>query len=171
MTSIVQDIQVVRSLRKELTVGIDPKLPPNILNSIDIIHNCIKSGTDFNGWKKVDWRNGAGGGGGGGARGSGPAQQRSSNSGHGQGYNRGGNGFFSGRQPSYGNDRNDRYEQSSSSHYAFGGRSRGGFGGRQTPEPPQSIPLTAGVAVAGGAVAVAGGVEGPPHSLSSSSSP
>uniref|UniRef100_A0A6C0DUM6 Uncharacterized protein n=1 Tax=viral metagenome TaxID=1070528 RepID=A0A6C0DUM6_9ZZZZ len=149
MTSIVQDIQVVRSLRKDLTVGTDPKLPPNILKSIDIIHNCIKSGTDFNGWKKVDWRNG-----GGGARGSGPAQQRSGpNSGHGQGYNRGGNGFFGGRQSSYGNDRNDRYEQSSSSHYAFGGRSRGGFAGRQTPEPPQSIPLTAGTA--GGAVAVA----------------
>ena len=159
MTSIVQDIQVVRSLRKDLTVGTDPKLPPDILKSIDIIHSCIKSGTDFNGWKKVDWRNG-----GGGARGSGPAQQRSGpNSGHGQGYNRGGNGFFGGRQPSYGNDRNDRYEQSSSSHYAFGGRSRGGFSGRQTPEPPQSIPLTAGGTGGGGAgagaVAVAGGAE------------
>jgi len=146
MTSIVQDIQVVRSLRKDLTVGIDPKLPPNILNSIDIIHNCIKSGTDFNGWKKVDWRNG-----GGGARGSGPAQQRSGPN-SGQGYNRGGNGFFGGRQSNYGNDRND---QSSSSHYAFGGRSRGGFGGRQTPEPPQSIPLTAGAGVAAAAAAVA----------------
>jgi len=160
MTSIVQDIQVVRSLRKDLTVGTDPKLPPNILNSIDIIHNCIKSGTDFNGWKKVDWRNG-----GGGARGSGPVQQRSGpNSGHGQGYNRGGNGFFGGRQPSYGNDRNDRYEQSSSSssssHYAFGGRSRGGFGGRQTPEPPQSIPLTAGGAAAAAGGAGAGGAGG-----------
>ena len=144
MTSIVQDIQVIRSLRKDLTVGKDLKLPSNILNSIDIIHNCIKSGTDLNGWKKVDWRNGGGGGVVVGARNSAPAQQRSGpNSGQGHGYNRGGNGFFSGRQSSYGNDRS---EQSSSSHYAFGGRSRGGFGGRQTPEPPQSIPLTGGAA-------------------------
>ena len=130
MTSIVQDIQFVRSLRKDLTVGGDLKLPPNILNSIEAIHNCIKSGTDLNGWKKIDWRNG-----GGGTRSLGPIQQRSgSNSG--QGYNRGGNGssgFFGGRQS------NCSTEQSS--QYAFGGRAKG-----HRISEPQSIPLTGTVA-------------------------
>ena len=54
MATTVQDIQVVRGLRT--AVGREIKLPPNILNSIETIHNCIKSGTDLNGWKKVDWR-------------------------------------------------------------------------------------------------------------------
>ena len=58
MASIVQDIQVIRSLRKELR---DAVLPINILNSIESIHNCIKTGTDLNGWKKVDWRGGSSG--------------------------------------------------------------------------------------------------------------
>jgi hypothetical protein len=143
MTSIVQDIQVVRSLRKDLR---DLKLPPNILNSIETIHNCIKSGTDLNGWKKVDWRNSASGGSG--ARSSGPAQQRSGPS-SGQGYNRGGgNGFFNGRQSNYGNDRYEQSSSSSSSHYAFGGRSKGGFTNRQPSEQPQSIPLTGTATVA-----------------------
>jgi hypothetical protein len=53
MASIVQEIQVVRSLRKELR---DPKLPGNVIQSVESIHNCIKGGTDLNGWKKVDWR-------------------------------------------------------------------------------------------------------------------
>lgn len=56
MASIVQEIQYVRSLRKELR---DPKLPGNMIQSIESIHNCIKGGTDLNGWKKVDWRGGA----------------------------------------------------------------------------------------------------------------
>lgn len=131
MTSIVQDIQFVRSLRKDLTVERDLKLPPNILNSIEAIHNCIKSGTDLNGWKKIDWRTG---GSGGAARSFGTAPQRSGPN-SGQGYNKGGNGgngFFSGRQTNYGNEQ--------TSHYAFGGRSRGS--GRQISESPQSIPLT-----------------------------
>jgi hypothetical protein len=138
MTSIVQDIQVVRSLRKDIR---EPKLPPNILNSIESIHNCIKTGTDLNGWKKVEWRNGAAAApsGGSGSRGSGPGQRSGHNSG--QGFNRGSNSFFSGRQS------NDRYEQpasSSSGHYAFGNRNKNGFTGRQTSEPPASIPLTNG---------------------------
>ncbi len=66
MTSIVQDIQAVHSLRKDLR---DIKLPSNILNSIETIHNCIKSGTDLNGWKKVDWRGGGASGATGGAGG------------------------------------------------------------------------------------------------------
>ena len=142
MTSIVQDIQVVRSLRKDLR---EVKLPSNILNSIGVIHNCIKSGTDLNGWKKVEWRNNGGAGGSSAPRGSGSGQRSGPNTG--QGFNRSGNSFFSGRQNNdrQNNDRqsNDRYEQqSSSSHYAFGNRNKGGFSGRQSSEPPVSIPLT-----------------------------
>lgn len=142
MTSIVQDIQVVRSLRKDLTVGRDVKLPSNILNSIENIHNCIKSGTDLNGWKKVEWRSSGGAVSSSAPRGSGSGQRSGPNSG--QGFNRSGNSFFSGRQSNDRNDRNDRYEQSSSSHshYAFGNRNKGGFSGRQASEPPASIPLT-----------------------------
>ena len=146
MTSIVQDIQVVRSLRKDLR---DLKLPPNILNSIETIHSCIKSGTDLNGWKKVDWRNNGGSG----ARSSGPVQQRSGPS-SGQGYNRGGgsgggggNGFFNGRQSNYGNDRYEQSSASSTAHYAFGGRSKGNFNNRQSAEQPQSIPLTSSTTI------------------------
>ena len=53
MASIVQDIQSVRSLRKDLR---DSTLPVNINNLIENIHTCIKGGTDLDGWKKVDWR-------------------------------------------------------------------------------------------------------------------
>ena len=55
MTSIVQNIQDIRSMRKDLR---DLTLPSNILNSIESIHTCIKSGIDSSGWKKVEWRNG-----------------------------------------------------------------------------------------------------------------
>ena len=146
MTSIVQDIQVVRYLRKDLR---DLKLPPTILNSIETIHSCIKSGTDLNGWKKVDWRNNGGSG----ARSSGPVHQRSGPS-SGQGYNRGGgsgggggNGFFNGRQSNYGNDRYEQSSASSTAHYAFGGRSKGNFNNRQSAEQPQSIPLTSSTTI------------------------
>lgn len=128
MTSIVQDIQTVRSLRKDLTVGRDVKLTSTIINSIDTIHNCIKCGTDLNGWKKIDWRNGTS------PKGSG--YQNGSGSSAGSGYNRGGNTFFNGRQS------NDRYEGPSSGHYAFGNRNKNGFTNRTTSEPPASIPLT-----------------------------
>jgi len=60
MASTVQDIQIIRSLRKELR---DPNLPVNITNLIENVHTCIKGGTDLNGWKKVvDWRGSATGG-------------------------------------------------------------------------------------------------------------
>lgn len=130
MTSVIQDIQFVRSLRKDLR---EAKLSQNILNSIETIHNCIKSGTDLNGWKKVEWRTGAGASStnNGGYKGS---NQKSSNN----GFNRGGNGFFNGRQ---GNDRPDN-SSSSSGHYAFSNRMKTGFAGRLHYEPPVSIPLT-----------------------------
>ena len=152
MTSIVQDIQIVRSLRKDLR---EVKVPTNILNAIETIHNCIKSGTDLGGWKKVEWRSG-GAAAGGSSRGPGPSQQRNgsnygqggysrdrgSDRGYDRGYDRGSDrgyergdrgGFFNSRQES----------SSSASHYAFGNRNKSGFGGRQS-EPPASIPLTSG---------------------------
>lgn len=121
MTSIVQDIQAVHSLRKDLR---DIKLPSNILNSIETIHNCIKSGTDLNGWKKVDWRGGGGssGGAGGGGRYS---NQRSNH--HNPNHHKN-NNFFS-----------ERNSNEQSGHYAFGNRNRVV---RQQTEPQTSIPLT-----------------------------
>jgi hypothetical protein len=53
MGSIIQEIQFVHSLRKNIR---DPKIPSTILASIEGIHRCIKNGTDQNGWKTVDWR-------------------------------------------------------------------------------------------------------------------
>jgi hypothetical protein len=141
MTSIVQEIQAVRSLRKDLR---DITLSSNILNSIETIHNCIKSGTDLNGWKKIDWRNGGSGSGGG--HKSSNSNQRSN-----QGYNKG-SSFFNDRQSgdrydrNDRNDRNDRSERTDknehSGHYAFGNRPKVGFTGRQAVEQQSSIPLT-----------------------------
>jgi len=153
MTSIVQDIQAIRSLRKDLTVGREVKLPTNILNAIETIHTCIKSGTDLGGWKKVEWRNN-GGAAAPASRGPGSSQQRNgSNYGQG-GYSRdrGDRGYYSGDRRDRGYDAdngrggffNSRQESSSSSsHYAFGNRNKSGFAGRQS-EPPASIPLTSG---------------------------
>ena len=53
MASIHQDIQTVRSLRKDIR---DPKLSPSVLKAIESIHQCIATGSDQNGWKKVEWR-------------------------------------------------------------------------------------------------------------------
>lgn len=57
MTTVYQDIQTVRSLRKELR---DPNLSLSVMNAIETIHGCIQSGTDLNGWKKVNWRSSGG---------------------------------------------------------------------------------------------------------------
>jgi hypothetical protein len=56
MASIHQDIQTVRSLRKDIR---DPKLSPSLLKAIESIHQCMISGSDQNGWKKVEWRGSA----------------------------------------------------------------------------------------------------------------
>jgi|UniRef100_A0A6C0BFV3 hypothetical protein len=53
MASIHQDIQTVRSLRKDIR---DPKLSPSTLKAIESIHQCMMTGSDQNGWKKVEWR-------------------------------------------------------------------------------------------------------------------
>jgi hypothetical protein len=131
MAAIVQDIQTIRSLRKDCR---EIKLSPSILSAITTIHTCIKSGTDLNGWKKVDWR-------GGGGR---PDQRQGGNSGGGAGggYNRGGDGARGGRGEV--NSFFNGARQSQDGHYAFGGRPRTGFSGRTANEAPQSIPLTSG---------------------------
>ena len=56
MASIHQDIQTVRSLRKDIR---DPELSPSTLKAIESIHQCMMSGSDQNGWKKVEWRGSA----------------------------------------------------------------------------------------------------------------
>ena len=57
MSTVFQDIQNVRSLRKELR---DPSLSLSVVNAIETIHGCLQSGTDLNGWKKVNWRSSGG---------------------------------------------------------------------------------------------------------------
>jgi hypothetical protein len=169
MATTVQDIQVVRGLRT--TVGREVKLPTNILNSIEIVHNCIKSGTDLNGWKKVDWRDTSRGPTGGtnptksatqayrssSNSGSGSNSGTSSNTGSGSGSGSGsvsysvrnGNSFFNNRQSSerreqaqMKNSNGNSGTSSNSGHYAFNNRSKGGFRESHVSEPPVSIPLT-----------------------------
>ena len=165
MATTVQDIQVVRGLRT--TVGREVKLPTNILNSIEIVHNCIKSGTDLNGWKKVDWRDTSRGptGGTNPTKSATQAYRSSSNSNSGSNSNTGsgsgsgsvsysvrnGNSFFNNRQSSERREqaqmKNSSGSSSSSSnsnsgHYAFNNRSKGGFRESHVSEPPVSIPLT-----------------------------
>jgi len=60
MTSTVQDIQNILTLRKTLR---EPVVPPSIHALIETIHHSISSGTEQNGWKTVDWRGNGGGGG------------------------------------------------------------------------------------------------------------
>ena len=167
MATTVQDIQVVRGLRT--TVGREVKLPTNILNSIEIVHNRIKSGTDLNGWKKVDWRDTSRGPTGGtnptksatqayrssSNSGSNSNSGTSSNTGSGSGSGsvsysvRNGNSFFNNRQSSerreqaqMKNSNGNSGTSSNSGHYAFNNRSKGGFRESHVSEPPVSIPLT-----------------------------
>jgi hypothetical protein len=126
MASIVQDIQVIRSLRKDLR---DPTLTANVIQSIESIHNCVKSGTDLNGWKKVDWR------------GSGvPHSGRPSSHG-----NHESKPFFGGRHGAGSDGFRDfgTNGHHTSSHSVFGHRTKTNFVGRVgSPSDPQvSIPL------------------------------
>ncbi len=132
MTTIVQDINAIRSLRKDFPVG--KELPASLLKSVEIIHNCIRSGTDLNGWKKVDWRNGGSG-----------TTSKGSNSNYGNSSGGRNNSSVASGGGSFFNNRRQQQERSSDnsshqSHYAFGNRGKSGFTGRQ--EPPVSIPLT-----------------------------
>jgi hypothetical protein len=153
MSSIIQDIQTIRSLRKELPVENDSSLTPALLKSVEIIHNCIKGGTDLGGWKKVDWRNspskgsnyGSTNNGGGGS--GGYNYRNGSNSGaaggggryndNGRNRDDGNNSFFNNRRH---HERSDN--PSNSSHSAFGNRGKTSFNGRQSSDQPVSIPLT-----------------------------
>ena len=54
MASIKEDIQNIRALRKDIR---DPIISINTLKAIEGIQQCIMSGSDQNGWKKVEWRN------------------------------------------------------------------------------------------------------------------
>jgi hypothetical protein len=53
MASISQDIQTIRSLRKDIR---NPKLSPLAVKAIETIHQCIASSSEQQGWKKVEWR-------------------------------------------------------------------------------------------------------------------
>jgi hypothetical protein len=140
MASIVQEIQLVRSLRKELR---DPKLPGNVIQSVESIHNCIKGGTDLNGWKKVDWR---------GSNQTGGYAGRSGNTGSSAG-NEGKQSFFHNRpssnHSSHANNSGEGYRDFglsghnySSSHSAFSHRFKSqGFTNRPNMDSQVSIPL------------------------------
>ncbi len=93
MSTVFQDIQDVRSLRKEIR-GIN--LSQSITNAIETIHGCLQSGTDLNGWKKVNWR-------------SSGATPSSGNGG-------------SNSSRSYGSDRNDNFRNN---HHSGNTNSRG----------------------------------------------
>lgn len=135
MASIVQDIQVIRSLRKDLR---DPVLPGNILQSIESIHNCVKSGTDLNGWKKVDWRgaNGAAGGAAGGGH-SGRSFHGGSDGKHSHQH------AFGGRHTSDGfRDFGAGGQHYSAPNAVFGHRSKTGVVHRSSHDAQVSIPLS-----------------------------
>lgn len=88
MTTVYQDIQAVRSLRKELR---DPVVSETIMNAIHSVHNCVQAGTDLNGWKRVNWRNNH------------SSAPTAGSGGH------GGNGGNSNNGRSFGNDRNNSF--------------------------------------------------------------
>jgi hypothetical protein len=53
MSSVVQEIQVIHALRKNIR---DLTISPALLKSIESIHHSIHSSAEQNGWKTVDWR-------------------------------------------------------------------------------------------------------------------
>jgi hypothetical protein len=65
MTTVgpITQISHIRSLRKELR---DATLPISTVKALELIHGYLKTGTDQQGWRRVDFkpRNGGGGGGG-----------------------------------------------------------------------------------------------------------
>lgn len=95
MTSVYQDIQAVRSLRKELR---DPIASESIMNAIHSVHSCIQTGTDLNGWKRVNWRNN---------------HSSSTTTGSSGGYSPSNGGGGNGR--SFGNDRGNSFRNNHSS--------------------------------------------------------
>jgi len=53
MSTLLQDIQAVRALRKNIR---NPKLSAVVCKAIETIHQSIYNGSDHGDWKKVDWR-------------------------------------------------------------------------------------------------------------------
>ena len=53
MSSVVQEIQAIHALRKNIR---DLTISPALLKSIESIHHSIHSSAEQNGWKTVDWR-------------------------------------------------------------------------------------------------------------------
>jgi hypothetical protein len=133
MATVISDIETVRSLRTALR---NPTISIELLSSIELIHSCIKSGTDTNGWKRIDWRGGA-------------------DRNHSRGAHTQSKHSFTGGGSSGG-----KHSNSSGGHTAFNSRAKYGSGpgasSKHTPvstEVPASIPLVAPVVIvaAGGA--------------------
>ena len=65
-TGPIWEISHIRSLRKELR---DATLPVSTIKALEVVHGYLKTGTDPQGWRRVDFKpRGGGGGGGGGSR-------------------------------------------------------------------------------------------------------
>lgn len=131
MSSILQDIQTVRSLRKAVR---DPKVPTPIMKAIENIHHCIKSGTDLNGWKKVEWRGNAPS-----ARSTSSAATSATSSAAYTAPTQKNTAFFTNRQ-------NNQDTSHAAPTYNYANRSKNGFTHQK--EAPASIPLISPDAIA-----------------------
>lgn len=60
--SAANTVQEIRSLRKELR---EPSLPISTIRALEVVHGYLKTGTDSQGWRRVDWKPRGGHGGGG----------------------------------------------------------------------------------------------------------
>lgn len=49
----IEEVAHIRSLRKELR---DPIISLPVMKALDIVNGYLKSGTDVQGWRKVDWK-------------------------------------------------------------------------------------------------------------------
>lgn len=60
--SSVEEVAHIRSLRKFLNAPTqtgefrEPTLPLSVVKALDVVHEYLKSGTDAQGWRKVDWK-------------------------------------------------------------------------------------------------------------------
>lgn len=125
MATILKDIDTIRSLRTALR---NPTISIELISSIELIHTCIKSGTDTNGWKRIDWRGGV-------------SNNHSSN-----------NKGFAHSKTNY---TGQRYSSSNTSHSTFSSRPRGGAGLKTDNDTSSNIAPTT---VSAGAGAGAGSV-------------
>ena len=60
--SSVEEVAHIRSLRKLLNAPTnacefrEPTLPLSVVKALEVVHEYLKSGTDSQGWRKVDWK-------------------------------------------------------------------------------------------------------------------